>query len=147
MIRASRRLATLALGAMFALTACGDDDDGPTGGGSRAALRVVNTSSRPIFFVYFSACTDAQWGPDRLGDATIAPGQSFTFGDLPPGCYDLRADLDDNRTTAEYEVQLRAGQRYDWRPAAGSFVFQRTAPADGASVTLRKATRVPAVAY
>lgn len=144
MPRSSLRIAALALASLATLAACGDDDDGPTGGDGRASLRVSNLAARPIFFVYISPCADPTWGDDRLGDATIAPGATFTWNDLPAGCYDLRADLDDDRTSQQFDVQLRAGQRFEWRPSALSFVVSRLSASTARTPTLRKdAARVP----
>lgn len=139
MIPSPLRFVAVALASLVTLTAC-DDDDGPTGGSGRASLRITNQAARTILFVYFSPCNDPTWGEDRLGDAVIAPGASFTWTELPAGCYDLRADLDDDRTSQDFEVQLRAGQRYEWRPAASSFVRQSIATRTAPGVALRKAT-------
>jgi hypothetical protein len=140
MFRSPLSRTALALASVLTLAGCGDDDDGPTGGSGRASLRVTNQAARTILFVYISPCSDPTWGEDRLGDATIAPGASFSWSELPSGCYDLRADLDDDRTSQEFEVQLRAGQRFEWRPPASSFVAGRgiRVAAPAGPLTLRK---------
>lgn len=88
--RARRTAALFALLAAPLAAACGGDDGG-SGPSSSATLVVQNTSPSTILIVNFSACTDATWGPDRLGSSeVIEPGAQRSWT-VEPGCYDVRA--------------------------------------------------------
>jgi hypothetical protein len=120
----ARRL-VLGLAGAVVVSACGgDDDDGPTAGpvAGTASLRVANVTSRPIFFVFFSACSDSLWGPDRLGaDRVIPVGQSVQWDSIPPGCTDLRAELDDGRAAERFAATLTRGGTFVWSPDESRF--------------------------
>jgi hypothetical protein len=55
------------------------------------SFNLLNRSGRPIEEFYASPASQQSWGPDRLGDSTVAPGANFAVR-LPQGeCnYDLR---------------------------------------------------------
>ncbi|MBK1657075.1 hypothetical protein [Paracraurococcus ruber] len=55
------------------------------------SFNLVNQSGRVIEEFYASPSSQQNWGPDRLGDATVAPGARFAVR-LPQGecSYDLR---------------------------------------------------------
>ncbi len=138
----SRTPLRLVLGsfALLGLAACGGDGGGPTSPDT-IAIRLVNGASRPIFFAYFSRCEDPSWGQDRLRDATVSPGASFRWSDLPPGCYDFQAELDDGRVAETYDVRIGAGRTYEWRPTDGSFVVRGGASVRGTAGTRAKQAR------
>ena len=46
------------------------------------AVTIVNNSSRAIRSVYISHVDRDDWGSNQLGDATIAPGQSFSLNNV-----------------------------------------------------------------
>ncbi len=61
------------------------------GGGGNPSFNLVNSSGRVIEQLYASPSTQQNWGPDRLGDAVVSPGQRFAIR-LPAGecLYDVR---------------------------------------------------------
>jgi hypothetical protein len=46
---------------------------------SATSVNIVNNSSREILHVFLSQSNVNDWSANQLGDATIAPGQSFTL--------------------------------------------------------------------
>ena len=42
-------------------------------------ITIVNNSHWEIRHLYLSPADNDNWGPDQLGEADIAPGQTFTF--------------------------------------------------------------------
>ncbi|MBW8269975.1 hypothetical protein [Caldovatus aquaticus] len=61
------------------------------------SFNLVNNSGRTIMEIYASPSSDNNWGPDRLGQNVLPPGQSFAVR-LPLGecLYDIRVVYDDN---------------------------------------------------
>jgi hypothetical protein len=47
-----------------------------------SSINVVNNSSRTIRNVYLSHVNADDWGGNQLGEAQIAPGQSFTISNV-----------------------------------------------------------------
>ncbi|HEX8070735.1 MAG TPA: hypothetical protein VF546_12340 [Pyrinomonadaceae bacterium] len=47
-----------------------------------ASINVVNNSSREIIHIYLAHADGDDWGPNQLGNASIAPGQSFTLANV-----------------------------------------------------------------
>ncbi len=66
------------------------DPGHPTGGGERE-VSVVNHAKRTINELYISPVTSGEWGADRLGDGTIAPGGARRVR-LAPGS-DCKVDV------------------------------------------------------
>lgn len=60
-------------------------------GGGNPSFNLVNNSGRVIEQLYASPSSQQNWGPDRLGDAVVQPGQRFAIR-LPAGecTYDIR---------------------------------------------------------
>lgn len=54
------------------------------------SLLVANDSSYSIHYLYMSSTSDSSWGPDRLGNATIPPGSTFTLEGVPCDDYDVK---------------------------------------------------------
>lgn len=46
------------------------------------SINIVNNSSRTIVNVYLSHANADDWSGNQLGGATIAPGQSFSLGNV-----------------------------------------------------------------
>jgi hypothetical protein len=69
------------------------------------SFRLVNAGRQTIREVYVSPSSDREWGPDRLGTATLAPGQRFVIG-LPRGhCLnDLRIVFTNGRAEERRQV-------------------------------------------
>jgi hypothetical protein len=61
------------------------------GGQGNPSFNLVNNSGRVIEEFYASPASEQNWGPDRLGSETVAPGSRFAIR-LPQGecLYDLR---------------------------------------------------------
>ena len=56
-----------------------------------ASVTIKNKSHWEIHQMYFSATSQDQWGPDQLGNHTIAAkGGSYTLTDIPCDKYDVR---------------------------------------------------------
>ncbi|MBW6400511.1 hypothetical protein KPL78_21815 [Roseomonas sp. HJA6] len=55
------------------------------------SFNLVNQGQQPVMEVYASLATDQNWGPDRLGNDTVAPGAVYAIR-LPEGdcMYDMR---------------------------------------------------------
>lgn len=71
------------------------------------SLVVENQTSATICWLYVSATTQEDWGPDQLGDATLPSGESFTVTGIEAGDYDLRAnDCDGNTLAQEFGVAI-----------------------------------------
>ena len=56
-----------------------------------AAYEFTNTGEVEICELYLSPTGVEEWGPDQLGEATIAASATFTLTDIPAGTYDAKA--------------------------------------------------------
>jgi hypothetical protein len=80
-----------------------------------AALVVQNNSSYSIWYFYLTPCSSSSWGSDWLGSSVIPSGSSASSGDIPPGCYDMRAETEGaSYYWEDYGTYLSAGQTYTW---------------------------------
>jgi hypothetical protein len=118
-----RTVLGMVMAAVMALSACSspqrgidEGDEGGTGGGSTATLRVQNYSDWSIWYLYVSPSVDDDWGPDQLGSSTIPSGSSFTVTGIPCGrSYDLRAEDSGHGVMAErYGVYFACGDTMTW---------------------------------
>jgi len=77
---------------------------GPTGNPS---FNLVNQTSQTVMEAYVSLSTEQEWGPDRLGNDTIAPGRHFAIR-LPEGAciHDVRFVYDNGRADERRRVNL-----------------------------------------
>lgn len=77
---------------------------GPTGNPS---FNLVNQGQRTVMQVFASLTTDNNWGPDRLGADTVAPGAIFPVR-LPEGpcMYDVRFVYDGGQPQERRNVNL-----------------------------------------
>lgn len=98
------RFAALAiLIAALSYSACSDSNepDGDT------LIRVTNGTSSTIFKVFYSPCSQATWGNNRLDDdETIAPGASRSFG-VDPDCWDIAVDFALDNPVGAHDEELR----------------------------------------
>ena len=70
-------------------------------------LAVENASPRPIERLYVSGTEESEWGEDRLGSDTLAPGDSVTVRVPDQGCsYDIRAVFDTGGAEERRRVDL-----------------------------------------
>jgi hypothetical protein len=89
------RARAIAAAALIALAGCDSfpgaltDPDG-TSSGSPGLIIVNEVSFYPILEVYFNPCSDASWGPNRLGSAeSIQPLGSRSWS-TAAGCHDVQ---------------------------------------------------------
>jgi hypothetical protein len=77
---------------------------GPTGNPS---FNLVNQGRQTVMQVFASLSTDQNWGPDRLGADTVAPGAVYAIR-LPEGpcTYDLRFVYDGGQPQERRNVNL-----------------------------------------
>jgi hypothetical protein len=77
---------------------------GPTGNPS---FNLVNQGQRTVMQVFASLATDNNWGPDRLGADTVAPGAVYAVR-LPEGpcMYDIRFVYDGGQPQERRNVNL-----------------------------------------
>jgi hypothetical protein len=77
---------------------------GPQGNPS---FHLVNQGQRTVMQVFASPTTDQNWGPDRLGADTVAPGAIFPVR-LPEGpcMYDVRFVYDNGQADERRSVNL-----------------------------------------
>jgi hypothetical protein len=77
---------------------------GPSGNPS---FNLVNQSRVTVMEVYVSLATEQEWGPDRLGNDTVAPGRNFAIR-LPEGAclYDVRIVYDNGQADERRSVNL-----------------------------------------
>ena len=71
------------------------------------SFNLVNNTQAPIMVVRASPSSESSWGEDRLGNDTIAPGQTFAIR-LPSGpCdYDIRVEYEGGRAEERRNVDL-----------------------------------------
>ena len=77
---------------------------GPTGNPS---FNLVNQGRQTVMQIFASPTTDQNWGPDRLGADTVAPGAIFPVR-LPEGpcMYDIRIVYDAGQPEERRSVNL-----------------------------------------
>jgi hypothetical protein len=77
---------------------------GPTGNPS---FNLVNQGRQTVMQVFASLATDQNWGPDRLGADTVAPGAVYAIR-LPEGpcMYDIRFVYDSGQPQERRNVNL-----------------------------------------
>lgn len=112
---------TLALLALMTLAlGCGSSDGAPTSGpasaGSTSAeLLLVNQTSQAVYYLYVSPCAQSTWGGDQLGSRVVPSGGTFTVNNIPPGCYDLRAEASGHTNIATRRgTDFQRGFRVTW---------------------------------
>jgi hypothetical protein len=53
-------------------------------------ITITNGSEWTLDHLYISAANQAEWGPDQLGDETIATGETYTLKGVPCATYDVK---------------------------------------------------------
>ena len=82
---------------------------GGHGAGREATLRLVNRGGGDVHEVYATPPGDPNWGGDRLGDDTVAPGSTRVIRLPGAGCiYDVRVVYADGQETERRRVDLCA---------------------------------------
>lgn len=75
------------------------------------SMRFVNSSSNTVLSLYYSPSSVSGWGPDRLGQNVMRPGQTSSVRLANPGNYDFRVVWDNGRAAEVRQVNVcRAGQ-------------------------------------
>lgn len=101
----SRMSALLGFAMLFAAPTFAADTD--------AEVKIVNKSSWAIFNLYISSVDSEEWGPDQLGEAAIASGDSFTLNGIPCDAYDVKLVDEDGDECVVPAIALCAGKD-DW---------------------------------
>jgi hypothetical protein len=82
--------------------------------GGSATLVIENNSSLTVFYLYVAPCSATNWGPDQLNSNVIVSGDTFTLGEIPADCYDLRAETQDGGYWEAQDTYMSGGQTYTW---------------------------------
>jgi hypothetical protein len=102
------------LAAGVILGACTPDARQPVVSGPAVcdtSMRFVNNSSNTVLSLHYSPSSVSGWGPDRLGQNVMRPGQSSAVRLANPGNYDFRVVWDNGRSAEVRQVNVcRAGQ-------------------------------------
>ena len=111
-----RHLRALVL--VVVLAACGGDEGGAIGPQtntcSGTCLVVDNQSpTLAVHIVKYSACSDPNWGADRLPRfEELRPGAMRGWA-VQPGCWDMQAtatDMSETHTVSSFGLQVATGQ-------------------------------------
>lgn len=104
--------ALLASGAI--LGACTPDTRQPVTTGRSVcdtSMRFANNSSTTVLNLYYNPSSVSGWGPDRLGQNVLRPGQNTSVRLANPGNYDFRVVWDNGRAAEVRRVNVcHAGQ-------------------------------------
>jgi hypothetical protein len=91
-----------------------DIDDAGLPTSPHGSLKIVNTSSTEIYYLYDRVSGTSSWSDDMLGSSTIPAGQSLQINVIDPGTYDLYAESAGG-TYAELDGQsITAGELRTW---------------------------------
>ena len=103
-------LMSLILVFLMSLSGCETDDPVSS---ETVTLTIVNElQSFTIYHIYISPSGDRQWGTDRLGSRTLAPGGSGSI-ELSKGEYDIKVVDEDGDEYFKWELRLNGD--YTWR--------------------------------
>ncbi len=80
---------------------------GQAQGGGNPSFHLANQSSRTVLSLFASPSSQQNWGPDRLGNDMVEPGQIYAIR-LPLGecIYDLRIVFSDRQAQERRNVNL-----------------------------------------
>jgi len=80
---------------------------GPAGPTGNPSFHLVNQSRITVMEAYVSLSTEQEWGPDRLGNDTVAPGRNFAIR-LPEGpcLHDVRFVYENGQADERRRVNL-----------------------------------------
>lgn len=92
-LRSLQRIMATMTALLVLVSACGGDDDGPTGVGAKAKVTLVNGTNHSVWYVFSRNCETTTWGDDLLGANVIHVGETKTIS-VVPGCKDLRVETD-----------------------------------------------------
>lgn len=81
---------------------------------ANATVKVINQSKWEIHHLYISEAKSNDWGPDQLGENTLAKGQSFTVTDIPCNTYDVKV-VDEDGDECVIEAVKLCGDNSYWK--------------------------------
>ena len=70
------------------------------------SFRVTNTSSRIVSRLHLRDSALTNWGPDRLGQDVLSPGQGGSYRVTTPGVHDIRALFSDGQALERRRVAI-----------------------------------------
>lgn len=80
----------------------------------KATIKVINQSKWEIHHLYLSSTSEEKWGPDQLGDETIATGESFKLTHIDCDDYDIKVVDEDGDECVVEDVNL-CGDSTVWK--------------------------------
>jgi hypothetical protein len=94
-----------------------DDTDFPSY--AHGSIKIINTSSTTIYYLYMRASGTTTWSSDQLGISTIDAGEQHQLNLLDPGTYDFRVESSGHTYAAEVDNQVITGaQLLTWTVSA-----------------------------
>jgi len=83
------------------------DGEGAAAVAADSQYTIVNNSNYTIYYIYMSATSQSQWGPDQLQpDQTLGPRQSVTLRGVPCDRYDLKFVDEDGDECEQRNVEV-----------------------------------------
>lgn len=103
-------------GVVLTIVAVACSKDGSTGPGlcSGTCIAISNQSDLTVNEVYFRACTDANWGANRLSGTVILPDDDREWS-VDAGCWDILARAasgDGLCSRLQNDVEVASGERH-----------------------------------
>lgn len=74
-----------------------------------ASISIANNSGRSIIHVYFSHTDQDDWGPNQIGDSTIASGESYTINGVSWDASQIKVVAEDGNGCFSYGVVSSSG--------------------------------------
>ncbi len=110
-MKRSRFILTVMAALAVSVGGCGDSTSPDITTGT---IVVKNRSTQVIEFVQITHCNSGTWGDDRLlPSEVVAEDQDRTFL-VEPGCWDLRVQTNDLRTSEKLANQVADHQTFVW---------------------------------
>jgi hypothetical protein len=69
-----------------------------------ASISIANNSGRSVIHVYLSHTDQDDWGPNQLGDSTIASGDSYTISNVSWDASQVKVVAEDSNGCFLYAV-------------------------------------------
>jgi len=69
-----------------------------------ASITIANNSGRSIIHVYLSHADADDWGPNQLGDSSIASGESYTISNVAWDASQIKVVAEDSNGCFSYGV-------------------------------------------
>ena len=81
------------------------------GPGCDTSIRFVNNSSVTVLQLFYNPSNISNWGPDRLGQNVLRPGQTSAVRLSNPGAYDFRVVWNNGRSAEIRQVNVCAASQ------------------------------------